>query len=183
MQNIGQTKPIYINYNAEKITSYVPTGIFIINDESYIITGGQISSTEDISGTLSYNVNPFTIDWKSSELSSFINPTINYIILNRQTYDDYKLISGEVDTWRNYYAKYYHDLAINVLTGGLFTYGNYKHAKKNSTYPLYQYFSTVLSSQINSKLNSNSTVIYNLNTNLNGLYTMVNETSISRIYM
>lgn len=186
MRNIGQDKPIYINYNAEKITSYIPTGIFIINDESYIITGGQISSIEDISGILSYNVNPFTIYWKSSELSSFINPTINYIMLSEQTYNNYKLISGEVDPWKNYYAKYYHNLAVGVLTGGCLddpllsakTTTNTNgviHAKEKSTYPLYQYFSMVLSSQINNALTSNSVKSYNLNTNLSGLYTMVNE--------
>ena len=176
--NIGNNLPIYINYNAAKIISYVPTGNVIINGKSYV-TGGNISSTEDVNGILSCNTNPFTINWEATkELSSYVNQTINYVILSNQTYTNYKLISNEIDPWRNYYAKQYNNIAVNILTGGLFEYGNYKHAKKDSTYPLYQYFSTVLSSNINNILITSSIASYNLNSNfLNGLYTMVNETS------
>ena len=122
--------PIVIDFNATQIISYVPTGTVVFNGKSYV-TGGNISATNDKNDRLLYNSNPFIINWKSSELSAYTNQTINYAVLTgSQAYSSYILTSGEIDPWRNYYAKQYHDIAVNILFGNnnnknTYIYGKY----------------------------------------------------------
>lgn len=185
------TNGINVYFTADKIESYVPTGYVEDMTTSPFVSGGEVSTTITWEDYIDIPQNKiinktFTVNWDEE----YLNPIINYIepinILN------YQLQSALVDPMYDYYAKYYHELAVGVLTGGCLddpllsadTITNddngFIRAKDNSTYPLYFWFANNLSGRINEALKTNRKKDFNLYSDLNGLYSMADETETEK---
>lgn len=111
------TQGFNVYFNADKIVSYVPTG-YISDISIKYISGGDISSTVKITGvyfTNSINYNDkvqLNVFWYNN---NYINPVIDHIEPVYNHYN-YTLTSSLVDQWYDYYAKQYHDIAVNNIS-------------------------------------------------------------------
>lgn len=167
-----------VYFNATEILSYAPTGIVKTSANFEYISGGIPSSTADCTGYISLtekNTEYIIIDngiklnliWPKVEYldnivnKQYIDQYITYIepIFNKYTSSNYTLVSTDVDEWFNYYAKEYHDSAVNNLSS-------------NTTLPAHKLISTFndISDKVNSAASSSDSTsgyVYNLS----GIYT------------
>ena len=166
-----------VYFNATEILSYAPTGIVTTSADFEYISGGEPSSTADCTGyipltekdtdyIITNNGIKLNLIWPIVEYteniisSQYTYQSITYIepIFNTYNSTNYNLVSTDVDEWFNYYAKEYHDNAVNIILTGLVN---------NSNLPAHKLMNTFndISGKVNSAASSSdrtSGYIYNL---------------------